>query len=107
MKTIVEFSVSAGGKICLGKRLGYLNGPNVDEACELVDANMNVFKLGAQLKFALPFCQYFVTPKMAQLIRYENKIHEYVSGLSSNLRHVQGYYWPQLFVQLQQLKKNT
>lgn len=82
----IHTSVLAGGKICLGKRLGYLNGPNLDEAFELVEANMNVFKLGADLKFAFPFYKYFVTPKMARLIKYENKIHEYVSGLSVKLK---------------------
>lgn len=62
----------------MGKKLGYLNGPNVNFAKKIIDANDVIFELGSILKFSLPFYKYFYVPKYSKLVENEKFIHRFV-----------------------------
>lgn len=67
--------LTVAGKICFDKRLGYLGGPNEALGRKIVKANETVFRLGALLKFSLPFYNIIKTPKWIKLVENEHTVH--------------------------------
>jgi len=65
----------ASGMICFEKRLGCLD---VQEklAGEMIEANVDIFQLSAELKFSMGLHNYFPTPKWKRFVAAEDFFFE-------------------------------
>ncbi|XP_071520796.1 probable cytochrome P450 CYP44 isoform X2 [Panulirus ornatus] len=76
---IGKWILESGGMCCFEKPLGCLNGgAEEDLAQEIIEANFDIFKLSAELKFSLRLYCYFRTPKYKKL----QALEDYFYGVS-------------------------
>ncbi|KJH46837.1 unspecific monooxygenase [Dictyocaulus viviparus] len=59
------------------KRIGALTD-RIEWADKLIELNREIFRLSAELKFAIPLYRYFSTPKWIKLITLEDKFYKFV-----------------------------
>ncbi|KAK3868485.1 hypothetical protein Pcinc_026127 [Petrolisthes cinctipes] len=74
-----KWILESAAMCCFEKSLGCLEeGEDEDLAQKLVEANLDIFKLSAELKFSLRLYRYFTTPKYRKL----HDLEDYFYGVS-------------------------
>lgn len=76
---LAKWILESAGMCCFERSLGSLDG-GADEAMaqRLVETNIEIFKLSAELKFSLRLYRYFATPKYKKL----HQLEDYFYGMS-------------------------
>lgn len=73
---VSKWAQESAGAICFGRRLGCLNGGEMENVAQkIIAANKEIFQLSGNLKFSLPVYKYFHTPKWKRITEAENFIY--------------------------------